>query len=67
MLLGGKSMTYFLETRNVTKTFGGSGLIHKKGDGGAGKYIDGHQSGIPLRSPALPVRAAAGKVRWPDF
>jgi oligopeptide/dipeptide ABC transporter ATP-binding protein len=30
MLLGGKSMTYFLETRNVTKTFGGSGLIHKK-------------------------------------
>ena len=23
-------MTYFLETRNVTKTFGGSGLIHKK-------------------------------------
>lgn len=23
-------MTYFLETRNVTKAFGGSGLIHKK-------------------------------------
>jgi peptide/nickel transport system ATP-binding protein len=30
MLLGAKSMPYFLETRKVTKIFGGSGLIHKK-------------------------------------